>query len=347
MNRFPFVYCLIFLLIIGCSENQINYTIGQEKIDSKKCSVKAAISLLPEKDEITLKFKIKNKTSGELRINYYGANLSIDSITSAIPESNKEYKTLLKPGETERYELRYHPVNSPSMFQKTGYRGDLKKQYSLNFGFITDNDGNKVIAGSIFFKMPDTVYGDYQKTYGKNKDYQLFELEPDTTKLISEQINHLKEHLVYEKPDQSEGTEQAEPVVLFNDSEIILDNRVITISGYRKSDTLYLNSGVINMGKDKLKAQLNKLYVLVEGKKFFPLSVTSEFFAYNSPVDSAYLLKQDARFIFQAKYCIADKFQKFTVDKNWLQIQSTATKQTDFVPLLVRDFQFIASQQEN
>ncbi len=92
--------------------------------------------------ELLLLMRIGNRRSHEIVVDLSNCYLSIEDGREAIPDLEGQVgKAIIKPGESGEYKLSYHPVNAVSFYERTDYRGDIKKKYSLRIDFIKDRAG--------------------------------------------------------------------------------------------------------------------------------------------------------------------------------------------------------------
>ncbi|MBN1599473.1 MAG: hypothetical protein JW894_14355 [Bacteroidales bacterium] len=340
MNKNHLVICLFVLLLSGCSRQYDHYNISPKKIEEKGINVKISCETGMKEGELILKLRVKNRSNRTISVEYNNCCLTVDTNRMTFPETVTKYKTVLPPEENEVYEMVYHPVNSLCLYNKINYRGDMKQYYTLNLDFIKDEEDRVIIDDTIRFKMAERSYQDYLSEHGKNAKIKLFDLDLNRDSFINLQEKYMEELLYSDAENSKIGI--TENSLQISGTDLILDNRIIRISGFQQSDTLYMEIGIINKGKEKLKVNLDSIKVNVQQRVYSPESIRSEYFLYDQSADSAIILKQGARFFFLAKYKLPGRISRFILHTDWLMIQSIniGSYQKEFRRLIKDDLAF-------
>ncbi len=342
------LYSLGFFILVvfsGCRQNTVKegYITTPRRINSNKIIVEATLNAIKEKAELILHMKVFNRSNHLIHVNYGNCNLTIDPDRLSIPESNKTFKEKINPGGQELYEFTFEPINSPDFYDKTNYRGDLKKTYFLNLDFIRDDKGKQLIKKFFIFEMSDTEYKNYKQLYGRESKIQLFTFGFNRDSFMTNQRTYLK-YALDDYVKNSNDLIQAGPehYILISGSEIILDNRLINILCSRQSDTLNINLRILNNAANRMKVSLNKFCIRTVGHSYLPSKIISEFFNYNKIADSAVILSQGARFVVTLGYCIPENYDEYILSKDWLLIKKkqNASDQNVYRSILYNDLLF-------
>ncbi len=108
--------------------------VGPLSFDHNGVLIEALLAGDLARGELLLVMRIKNSRSDEITIDLSNCDLSFDDGREALPDSNGPIGTvIIKPGENSEYKLSYHPVNAVSFYERTDYRGDMKKKYSCEW----------------------------------------------------------------------------------------------------------------------------------------------------------------------------------------------------------------------
>lgn len=272
----------------------------------------------PQNNTLTLKLTVKNHSkTNTVYVGYLNAAMLIGPERYAMPETTRQFKKTINPGEKEKYILLYQPVNHQEIFNKTRYRGDLKQTYKLGLGFIGNNISQQANQDTLYFSVPEADYTNYLYNYGQDINYNLYEMA-HCNNFIVDQQKHLKYIDLFCDNANPENPSLPENIVLASGSDIILNNKVLKLSGYHTGKTLILDIGVVNMGTGNLKADLKKLGIHANGICIKPKAIDSEFFTYNTAYDSTYILNPGARFFFQMTFPADKAFDEFELDTSWL-----------------------------
>jgi len=336
--------CLTLIIVTGCTDNilQKGYITHPKSISTKKIKITASLVADPAKNDLILYMNVLNNSKKIVRVDYTNCYLGIETDRVAIAEFRKSFKETLSPGDSEDYELRYTPINSPEFLKKANYSGDMKQKYSLKVDFIKDEKGTALSEKTFIFEMQDSAYKNYLRDLGIENKIQFYSYSFNKDSFISGQKKYIE--AIVSMQDQMTDSNKDKPFdyyVMVSNSEIIIDNRVLNIISNRQEDTLCMKIWIVNMGTEKLKVLLNKFGVSDEDHTYYPFQMLSEFFNYSQVIDSSSILNQGARFNLLLRYVIPGKISQYKLNMDWLLIQNTdEIKKDDYRRLIYRDLTF-------
>jgi hypothetical protein len=336
--------CFASGFLVECTHTttDLEYSISPKIVESNGIEIHASLNAELKSGELSLVMNVKNNTENKVTINYMDCSLSIDNERVVIPETRKQFKTVIRPGDREHYEILYHPINSPDFFNIADYRGDMKQHYSLKLDFIRDNNGSLLQGKSFVFELHDSIYHHYLRDYGRESQIQLYDCRINADSFITDQKNYLEKLGLVNEINSDDPEYHQDNFILATNSEFNIGNRILNFKSYRKNDSLWMNIWVINMAFDKLKIVLDKLSIEHSGHCYSPDKIVSEFFNYNQIIDSSIIVKPGARFAVLLKYAIPQKWDQYRLSSDWLliRINNEKSKKDEYSRLLYKDLIF-------
>jgi hypothetical protein len=336
--------CFVSGFLSECTNTtkDLEYSINPKIIEAKGIEIHGSLHANLKSGELSLVLKVKNNSENNVTVNYLDCSLSVDNERVVIPETRKQFKTVIRPGAGEKYEIQYHPINSLDFFNIADYRGDLKQRYSLWLDFIKDKFGNPLQGKSFIFELQDSAYHNYLRDYGRESEIQLYDCRINADSFITDQKNYLKKIGLINESKSDAPEYHEDNFVLATNSEFNIGNRIINFKSYKQKDSLIMNIWVINMAFNKLRILLDKLGIEDSGHYYFPDKIVSEFFNYNEIIDSSIIVKPGARFNVQLKYVVPQKCDQYLLSSDWLRILINREKpeKDEYVKLIYKDLIF-------
>jgi hypothetical protein len=326
MKRFKTFLWLTMAGLGACVNNQdqnvqLSHFIGVDqyatdpiKIEQEGLLIEGTLEGDMIEGALVLILKIGNDRAHHVIVDYALCNLSIDTERVAIPSVSKEFKMVIEPGEEEVYELRYHPINSVDFYERSGYRGDMKQQYTLALDFIKDNKGNPVMNRSIDFQFDNVDYARYQEK-SREKNMRIFDFDFDSETFAQEQTGYLVQNF--------KDTIQHEVFAIT--PAITIDRIVANFRSYQENDTLIIDLRMLNQSPHRLDVIVAKSKVKVSGRMLKPCKYFSDSFG-NGTIDSIYAFKPGTRLHLLLKYHITEKFDRWQLMTDWLMISGTKSR---------------------
>jgi hypothetical protein len=347
-NRLLQIFHLLILLcvITGCRNDSIEnpFSIQSEgpgyrpdrtmlQDNDVHVSVKTKTDL--RNGELVVLLNVKNNSGRSIEVDYMNSALNIDEERTAVPKVMLPCRSNIPADDEENYEIYFHPINSIAFNDNTGYRGDMKQQYSFDVNFITDWNGKKLINERVLLALPDTAYQTYLSRQGRQNFMKLFEFDLNHEVFDVSQARHL-EKIFHGKT--SENVDQAPAIYSLNPS-ITINRMIFNVFGYTEKDTLIINMRMLNEDRQPLRIIPQKCAVNVSGTRLLPVYHFSDSFDNGHLPDSAYIFKPGTRLHLMLKYYVPHELDSWSLDTDWLLI-SRNSQHTSWNKLIFTDLKF-------
>jgi hypothetical protein len=315
--------------------NSNAYRADAGKIYEENVEIYTALKDDLENGELILLLKVKNNSEEKIRVDYLNCSLSIDAERVVIPEIKGTFKSELAPGEEERYEITYHPINTVDFYFRSDYRGDMRQQYSLKLDFIVDDQGKQIIGKEITFKLSDAAYQNYISRYAREQHMQIFDFDFDSEVFASQQLDYLKNLL----PVQNGTPEHS---VLAITPSITINQVIINSLCYQYKDTLMVNMRMLNQGSHNIQVSLENSTVKISDQTFSANNHFSDSFVNGRLPDSTYIVKPGTRLHLLLKYHVPFKVDRWELSNNFILLhdRNAAGTVKEWKNLLYRDLSF-------
>jgi hypothetical protein len=234
-------------------------------------------------------------------------------------------------GEGENYEIRYYPINSVDFYFRSGYRGDMKQQYSLKLDFIIDEEGKQLFDDTFTFKLADSAYQTYTTQLAREKHMQIFDFDFDSETFAANQIDHLK-NILPEDPH--------EHTVLAITPSLTIDQVIVNTLAYKHKDTLMIDVRMLNQGAHGIKVLLNESNVKIDGKTYVVVDHFSDSFENGRLPDVAYMFKPGTRLHLLLKYYVPSAVSRWSLSNDWLLVHKPNAKADTWREWLHADVKF-------
>lgn len=261
------VLLALLCFLVSCSakpgspdENLMTYRSGNADIRSRGVRVAAALSVDPLAGIATVSLRVKNASDSPVVVNYEEAELVADGLYSSPAISVRPQDREVAPGTTTEYALEFKPVNNPSLFQRYMLTGDIRRQYSLNPGFVRLAAGTSLFGKPVDFSIPEERYSQYlnaQALESRLVSYACAENPDEFARAASAyliQAGIAMSHDPHEEHGEgAAGLQGDELFVRMAGDEIYLDQCLIRISPYRIDGDIYVHLKIVNRMPKELK----------------------------------------------------------------------------------------------
>lgn len=339
--------CLLLMLLAGCVREQRQHIAWEKFLDTNKPGVVGPLAfdrndILVEtvlegdlaRGELLLSMRIWNRRSDEIVLDLPNCYLSIDDGREAIPDLQGQVGTaIIKPGESAEYKLSYHPVNAVSFYERTDYRGDIKKKYSLRINFIKDRTGTLLLEDVAQFEFSDAFYAAYLNT-AREKNMRIFDFAFEADDFVYAQEKHLDKIF----PDAGGAHE-----IFAITPALTIDRTIINFRTFSEGDTLTIDMRMLNQSSHAFDIVTSRCAIKMSGKVFKPCKMYSDSFS-GKAIDDVYVFKPGTRLHLNLKYCGASGRNPWKLAADWIFVHSpNPEKAKPKVPFLYSDILFIES----
>ncbi|NPV02016.1 MAG: hypothetical protein HPY53_11610 [Brevinematales bacterium] len=280
----------LVLMITACGNSGSGKKDSNEQIAVYKASpavmstngidVSAKLTAIGADGRLKLEVKVKNNSQKKISVNPAMATIQADTVNNT-PYSFEGGDTGLIPGGESAFICIFTPINNPFLMQKYNLRGDLKKSYSLELSFIGDESDKPLLNSKINFETTDQEYADYLSKYGIEKNFQGYNLAVNPELFVSAQKKYFLDNkmITSHEHDEHEANEEHEAEtpdfmkdvnVLVSGNEILLDNIMMKIVGYKIKDTVTVFFRIINRKPEMLSIDPKKFILNADGKDYNP-----------------------------------------------------------------------------
>ncbi|OHD61906.1 MAG: hypothetical protein A2014_11845 [Spirochaetes bacterium GWF1_49_6] len=280
----------LVLMMTACGSSGSGKKDSNEQIAAYKTSpavmstngveVSAKLTAIGADGRLKLEVKVKNNSQKKLSVNPAMVSIQADTVNNT-PYSFEGGDTGLVPGGESTFVCIYTPINNPFLMQKYNVRGDLKKSYSLELSFIGDDTDKPLLNSKINFEITDQEYTDYLSKYGIEKNFQGYNLAVNPELFVAAQKKYILDNKMNatHEHDEHEANEEHEAEtpdfmkdvsVLVSGNEILLDNIMMKIVGYKIKDTVTVFFRIINRKPEMLSIDLKKFILKADGKDYNP-----------------------------------------------------------------------------
>jgi hypothetical protein len=313
--------------------DSLAYRVSPLMIEENGVQVEAFLEDDLAKGSLTLFMKIKNDAETKIIIDLTNCSLLIDADRVAVPQVTTPYETEILPGKQQEYRIQYDPINSVDFFFRTGYRGDMKQQYSLNLNFILDQAGSPLLTKSFTFKMDEVTYSAYLQNSALEHSTQIYDFAFNSETYADEEEKYLTNVFSATKEDFSDKVFAITPAITIN-------KVIANILTFRKGDTVTINMRLLNQDLHNLKIEPEKAIVISEGRNFNAVSLYSDSFD-NGKLPGSYIFKPGTRLHMLLKYYVPGKIDRWQLSNDWIMVNSNDPKEKNaWVKLLYRDLSF-------
>lgn len=162
---------------------------------------------------------------------------------------------LIRPGDTQFFSYAFVPVNNKRIYQHTSLAGDLNKSYSIQLNFIFDEHAKRISKSDIIFTVNSDDWSMYSERMASDHQFTLYDMKKPSEEQLREQDQHIRKLyrlLQINKPHVN---------LRCSETEILMNDIVLTNKLFAYKDSLYLNVRLINHGNFSLHFIPDSLHV--------------------------------------------------------------------------------------
>jgi hypothetical protein len=199
--------------------------------------------------KIFMEVVVTNKSGSALNLSSSQWELETNEGSRSLPVSFENKKKQLLRNETDTVFISFEPVTSRRLYQETGMRGDLDKNYTLK---IRSDDPDKMIQQTVKLEANEQFYNTSLAAYGLNATTTLFTLSG----LSGRESLSTFSNITNSKSDR--------PVVSENGNEVLSQGFWTKFSVLHRNDTLLVSFRMVNQSAASVNVDVNSIKLFTD-----------------------------------------------------------------------------------
>jgi hypothetical protein len=260
--KISFMYRVLLLIIIllafvfeSCREtaresSAVSDTLVYETYSAEENLVTVVFeksSGIVSRQKLFLKVIVTNKSDRTLNLSPSQWELETNEGSRSLPVSFENKKSKLLRDETDTVFISFEPITSRRLYQETGMRGDLDRNYTLA---IRLDDPDQIVRQTVKLEAKEEFYKTSIGAYGLNATTTLFTLSGLSADESLSTFSNIS------------NTISDRPVVSENGNEILSQGFWTKFSILHRDDTLLVSVRIVNQSASSVNIDINNIKLL-------------------------------------------------------------------------------------
>lgn len=185
---------------------------------------------------------ISNQSKKEIILTPYLIELQSQNYSRCTP-IHQNQNISISPGTDKFFKYKFLPINNKRIYRHSGFRGDLNQVYSIKVNFLLDHKRQAISRDQIEFTINSVDWDVYTKQFASDHLFTIYEMNNPDERQKEIQSKHLRKINALSTENKPNINHRV------SETEILINDIVLTNKLFHFKDSLYLNFRIINYGK--------------------------------------------------------------------------------------------------